>query len=48
VDRDVALLQARDLACVDVDTNDVIACFGEAGPRDQADIARTKNRNFHA
>jgi len=26
----------------------VIASFGEAGASDQADVARTKNCNFHA
>ena len=48
VDRDLALLQARDLAGVDVDADDVIAGLGKAGARDQADVARTENCNFHA
>ena len=48
VDRDLSLLQACDLSGVDVHAQDVIAGFGEARAGDQADIARTKNCNFHA
>ena len=39
VDGDVARLQARDLAGVDVDADDVVAGFGKAGARHQADVA---------
>ena len=48
VDRDLALLQALDLARVDVHAEDVVAGLGEARAGDQADIARTKDCNFHA
>ena len=43
VDRDVALLQPRDLAGVDVDADDVVAGLGEAGAGDQADVTRTED-----
>ena len=48
VDGYLARLQARHLAGVDIDADDVIARFGKAGARDQADITRTENCNFHA
>ena len=44
---DVALLQAIDFARVDVDAQDVVACFGEAGTRNQADVAGAEYRNAH-
>ena len=48
VDRDVARLQARHLAGVDVDADDMIAGLGKASARHQADITRTEDCNFHA
>ncbi len=38
VDRDLAGLQARDLGRVDVDAEHLVACLGEAGAGDQADV----------
>jgi hypothetical protein len=48
VDRDLALLQAGDLARVDVNAEDVVAGLGEAGARDEAHIAGSEDCNFHA
>jgi hypothetical protein len=39
VDRDLAVIEARDLVCVDVDANHVIAHFGHAGAGDEAHVA---------
>ena len=39
VDRYLALVQASDLALVDVVADDVVAHFGHAGACDEADIA---------
>ena len=39
VDRDLALLQARDLGRVDVDAQHLVAGIGEAGAGDEADVA---------
>ena len=47
VDRDLALLQALDLARVDVDADDVVAGFRQAGARDQADVAGAEDCDFH-
>ncbi len=38
VDRDLALLQARNLGRVDVDAQHLVAGIGEAGARDEADV----------
>ena len=49
VDRDLALLQARRPCRASMSTQThVVAGLGEAGARDQADVARTKYCNFHA
>ena len=48
VDGNLARLQARHLTGVDIDADHVIACLSKAGARDQADVTRTKNCNFHA
>ena len=47
VDRDLAALQALDLAGVLVDADHVVAEIGKAGAGDQADIARADHRNLH-
>ena len=39
VDRDLAALEALDLVGVDVDAPDLVAELGEAGRRDEADVA---------
>ena len=39
VDRDLAVLEARDLVGVDVDAVDVVAELGEARRGDEADVA---------
>ena len=48
VDGDLARLQACHLAGVDIDADDMIAGLGKAGARDQADVTRTEDCNFHA
>ncbi len=48
VDRDLASLQARDLAVVLVDAGDFDAEFGKARARNQADIAGADDRNAHS
>src|SRR5262249_34053013 len=47
-DRDLAGFEPRDLGRVDIEANDVVADFGEAGARDEADIAGAENRDTHA
>jgi hypothetical protein len=47
VDRHLAALQPRDLVGVLVDAGDRHAEFGEAGPRDEPDIARADHRYTH-
>jgi len=46
--RDLPLIEAIDLGAVDIDTNDLIAHFSQAGARDQTDIPGTEYSNFHA
>ena len=43
IDRDLARIELRDARAIDVGANDVVACFGEAGSRNQADITATNN-----
>ena len=47
VDRQAAFLQHRDLVGVDVEAEDIVADIGEAGARDEADVAGTDDRDFH-
>ena len=47
-DRHLAPLQGRDLARVLVDAGDHMAEIGKAGPRHEADIARSDHRDAHA
>ena len=42
VDRDLAVVEPRDLVFVDVDADDVVAHLRHAGTGDQADIARIR------
>jgi hypothetical protein len=48
VDRHLAALQPIDLVRILVDTGDRHAEFGEAGPRNQADISGTDHRDAHS
>ena len=45
VDRHDALFEPGDLGRVEIDADDVMAEIGEAGPRNEAHIARTDHRN---
>ncbi len=47
VDRNVAVTQSGDLIGIDVDTDDVVARFGEAGPRDETDVAGANHGDLH-
>jgi hypothetical protein len=47
VDRQDVLLQAVDLAGVDVGADDVVARLGEAGADDEADVAGADDRDSH-
>ena len=47
VDGDLAALEARDLARVDVDAVHVVAEVGEPRARDEADVARTHDSKLH-
>jgi hypothetical protein len=47
VHRQTTRVQHRDLGCVHVQTVDVVAEIGEAGGRDETDITRTDDRDFH-
>ena len=48
VNGDLAAIQTLDLACVDVDTNDMIARIGQAGARDEAHVAGAENGYTHS
>ena len=48
VDRHLAALERLDLAGVLVDTDDVMAEIGKAGPGNEADIAGADHRDAHA
>ncbi len=48
VDRHAAAVQHVDLGRIDVEAQNVVADLGQAGARDQADIARADHRDFHA
>jgi hypothetical protein len=47
VDRHLAGVQAGDLAFVNISAGHVVAGFREASARDQANITRSNNSNFH-
>ena len=47
VDRDDAMVQSLDLGGIDVHAHNIMADLGQAGARDQPDIAGTKNRDAH-
>jgi hypothetical protein len=47
VDRNAAFLKDADLLRIDVQTEDVIAHFGQTGTTDQTDITGADNSNFH-
>ncbi len=47
VDGHLALVQALDLAGVDIDADDVIARLGEAGARDEAHVAGAEDGDSH-
>jgi len=47
VDRDLATVQHRDLALVDVDADDVVAGIGETRAGHETDVARAEDRDFH-
>ena len=47
-DRNLAAVQALDLAGIHVHANDMIARISEAGPRDEADVARPENGYTHS
>jgi hypothetical protein len=46
-DRDLALLEARDLARILVDAHDVVPEVGEAGTGDEADVAGADDDDAH-
>ncbi len=46
-DRDLALLEARDLGRVDIDANHIVANLGKAGAGDKADITGAENTDSH-
>ncbi len=48
VNGDLTPVQALDLACVNVYTNDMVACIGQTGARDEADVARAENGYTHS
>ena len=48
VDRNAAVLEHVDLLRVDVEAQHVVADFGEAGARNEADVPRTDHRHLHA
>ncbi|MPN47360.1 hypothetical protein SDC9_194962 [bioreactor metagenome] len=47
VDRNAAFLKDADLLRIDVQTEDIIAHFGQTGTTDQTDITGADNSNFH-
>ena len=47
INRDAARAQARDLVFIIVDANDLMPEVGQAGPRNQSDIAGADHDNTH-
>jgi hypothetical protein len=47
MDRDLAAIELLDARRVDIDANDVVTRIRETGTRNQPDIARAKDRDFH-
>ena len=47
MDGDAAVVEQFDFFCVEIQAKDVIAQLGQAGARDEADIAGADNGDFH-
>ncbi len=47
MNRHVAAVELLDLLRIDIHAHDVVAGIGQAGTRDQTDVARAKDRHTH-